>query len=206
MKRKFVWLALLTGMAPIAPISAQGVVPCVHEARFGLVGLARLQIARLSVANLVPPDPVAPPAPVHPPDPITPPDPCRVAIGFLKTSNQLFENAAGEPIVLALELRPGQSAFIELGSTDAFRGSRELRVPFRATGLFSHRTVEQPPDPCRDIIPSLEIYDAVTGRSQVVENPLEIFGFNPQPEPPGIPLALLRQPTTFRPNEAKKVQ
>jgi hypothetical protein len=102
-------------------------------------------------------------------------------------------NSAGEPIVLALDLRPGQSAFVELSSVDAFRGSRELRVPFRATGLFTHRPTDYPPQPCRDIIPSLEIYDAVTGRSQVVENPLEIFGFNPQPEPPTPLVGLLRE-------------
>jgi hypothetical protein len=179
MKKKFVWLALLTGMAPIAAISAQDIQPCVHEARFGLVGLARLQTARLNVVHVTPSDPAQPPDPVHPPDLAFPPNPCRVAIGFLNTSNQLFVNSAGEPIVLALELRPGQSA---------------------------HRPTDYPPEPCRDIIPSLEIYDAVTGRSQVVENPLEIFGFNPQPEPPGIPLALLRQPTTLRPDEAKKEQ
>jgi hypothetical protein len=30
------------------------------------------------------------------------------------------------------------------------------------------------------------IYDSVTGRTQVVADPLEIFGFNPQREPPGL--------------------
>lgn len=202
--KKLMCLAL-TALASLASLSAQGIQPCVHEARFGLAGLARLQTARLNVSNLVPPDPVAPPDPVHPPDPFQPPDPCRVAIGFLQTSNQLFSNSAGAPIVVELDLRPGQSAFVELSSVDAFRGSRELRVPFRATGLFSHRSVETPPDPCRAVIPSLEIYDSVTGRSQIVENPLEIYGFNPQPEPPGTPLALLRHPMTLQP-DAKKVQ
>ena len=80
---------------------------------------------------------------------------------------------------MEMDLRPGQSAFLELNSADAFRGSRELRVPFRATGLFSH---EPPPDdgapePCGAVLPSLEIYDSLTGRTQVVVDPLEIFGF-----------------------------
>ena len=206
MKTKFAWSALLAAIAPIAAIRAQDIQPCTHEARFGLAGLARIQTARLNVANLLPPDPFVPPDPVHPPDPVTPPDPCRVAIGFLNTSNQPFVNGAGEPLILATDLRPGQSAFIELSSADAFRGGRELRVPFRATGLFTHRPATQPPDPCRDVIPSLEIYDALSGRSQVVSNPLEIFGFNPQPEPPGNPLALRRQPATVRPVDAKKAQ
>jgi hypothetical protein len=43
------------------------------------------------------------------------------------------------------------------------------------------------PEPCGAVIPTPEIYDFVTGRSQVVTNRLEIFGFNPQPEPPGAP-------------------
>jgi hypothetical protein len=158
----------------------------VHEARFGLLGLARLQVARLNVVNLLPPDPVTPPDPVHPPDPVQPPDPCHVAIAFLATGNQFFLNAAGAPIVVELDLRPGQSAFVELNATDAFRGSRESRMPFRATGLFSHLPVpEDATEPCGAIIPSLEIYDVLTGRTQVVADPLEIFGFNPQPEPPG---------------------
>lgn len=181
-------LSVISSTSPSVRISAQGVVPCVHEARYGLTGLARLQVARLSMVNVLPPDPVQPPDPVHPPDPMVPPDPCHVAFGFLTTTNQPFVNAAGEPIVMEMDLRPGQSAFLELNSADAFRGSRELRVPFRATGLFSH---ESPPDdgapePCGAVLPSLEIYDSLTGRTQVVVDPLEIFGFNPQPEPPGV--------------------
>lgn len=71
-------LVLALVMAPATPLRGQGIVPCVHEARFGLHGLARLQIARLSVVN------------VTPPDRTHPPDPCHVAIGFLTTSGQPF--------------------------------------------------------------------------------------------------------------------
>jgi hypothetical protein len=184
------WAAIAIGT--VAAVGGQGLLPCVHEARFGVTGLARLQTARLNVVNVQPPDPAAPPDPVHPPDPIYPPEPCRVAIGFLNTSNQLFVNGAGQPIVLALELRPGQSAFVELNSVDAFRGSLQLRVPFRASGLFTHRLPQFPPDPCRDIIASLEVYDAVIGRSQVIANPAEIFAFDWQPEPSHPLAGLLR--------------
>ncbi len=175
-------LALL--MAPATPLRSQGIIPCVHEARFGLLGLARLQVARLNVVNVTPPDPIAPPDPVHPPDPVQPPDPCHVAIGFLTADNQLFTDAAGAPIVTELDLRAGQSAFVELTSANAFRGSRDLRMPFRATGLFTHEpppddTSSQPPDPCRAVVPSLEIYDVLTGRTQVVMSPFEVFDFGP---------------------------
>lgn len=181
-------LALIATTSPTLPIAAQGIAPCVHEARFGLTGLARLQVARLSVVNVLPPDPVQPPDPVHPPNPITPPDPCRVAIGFLNTSNQPFVNSAGQPLIVETDLRPGQSAFVELSAADAFRDSRALRMTFRATGLFTHLPPpdDGAPEPCGAVLPTLEIYDVLTGRSQVVTNPLEIFGFNPQPEPPGV--------------------
>jgi hypothetical protein len=178
---------VLIATSPTVPIAAQGIQPCTHEARFGLTGLARLQVARLSVVNVTPPDPALPPDPVHPPDPALPPDPCHVAVGFLNTDNQPFANSAGQPIILETNLRPGQSAFVELSAADAFRDSRALRMTFRATGLFTHFPPpdDGAPEPCGAVLPSLEIYDVLTGRSQVVANPLEIFGFNPQPEPPG---------------------
>jgi hypothetical protein len=188
-------LALFAGLtcaattAPLPSALAQGVVPCVHEARFGLIGLARLQVARLSVVNALPPDPVTPPDPVHPPNPIQPPDPCRIAIGFLNTSNQPFVNSAGEPLIVQADLAPGQSAFVDLSAADAFRASRELRMSFRATGLFSHEPLPEgsvAPEPCAAVLSTLEIFDVLTGRTQVVVNPPEIFGFNPQPEPPGV--------------------
>ena len=188
-------LALVTGLALlVAPIrmdrlGAQGIQPCTHEARYGLMGLARLQVARLNVVNLQPPDPATPPDPIHPPNPTFPPDPCHFAIAFLTTGNQFFFNAAGAPIVVEGDLRPGQSAFVELTSADAFRGSRDLRMLFRATGLFTHSPApdDSMPEACGAVVPTLEIYDVLTGRSQVVANPLEIFGFNPQPEPPDTP-------------------
>jgi hypothetical protein len=180
-------LALVATISAVAQLGAQGIQPCVHEARFGLMGLARLQVARLSVINLHPPDPVTPPAPLHPPDPPYPPEPCRIAIGFLTTANKPFMDSAGAPLIVARDLGPGQSAFVELSATDAFGGSRALRMTFRATGLFTHQEPadDRAPEPCGAVVPKLEIYDVVTGQSQVVADPLEIFGFNPQPEPPG---------------------
>ncbi|MGH8204059.1 MAG: hypothetical protein ACREST_05570, partial [Steroidobacteraceae bacterium] len=44
------------------------------------------------------------------------------------------------------------------------------------------------PDACGAVVPTLEIYEPVTGRTTVFSHPSEIFEFNPQPEPPGEPL------------------
>lgn len=51
-------------------------------------------------------------------------------------------------------------------------------------GMF--RFVGLVPDPCSALVPTLELVETLTSRSQVVMDPLEIFGFNPQPEPPGV--------------------
>lgn len=181
-------------LAPLAPLSGQGIVPCTHEARFGLVGMARLQTARLNVINLfppdpfLPPDPFFPPDPILPPDPIVPPDPCHVAIGFLHPDGEPFVTAAGGPLIIERDLRPGESMVLELSSADAFFGSRLSRVPIRAAALLTHLpTPAEAPEPCGAIVPTLELYDAVTGRTQVFTHPSEIFEFNPQPEPPGDP-------------------
>jgi hypothetical protein len=173
-------LALIAAAGSLAPVAAQGIVPCMHEARFGVVGLARLQVARLTVVNLFPADPFLPPDPIHPPDPVVPPGACPIAIGFLNTANQPFVDGTGAPLVVETDLRPGQSASVELSSADAFRGSREQRMPFRATGLFTHSPIPNDGlDPCSRVVPTLEIYDGLTGRSQVLTNPLEIFVFRP---------------------------
>lgn len=88
-------------LAPVGSLIGQGIAPCVHEAPFGLVNLARLQTIQLNVVNLAtPPDPIA-------------------------------------------------------------------------------------PEPCGAVVPALEIFEPFSGRTQVFSHPLEIFGFNPQPEPPG---------------------
>lgn len=182
-------LAGALGLVPATAPMGQGIVPCMHEARFGLLEVARLQTARLNVINLLPPDPFLPPDPIHPPDPIQPPDPCRVAIGFLHPGGQPCVDASGLPIILEQELRPGESVVLELRSVDAFRGSRQGRMTIRATGIFRHQPIpnDGAPDPCGAVVPSLEIYEPVTGRTQIFTHPHEIFGFNPQPEPPGTP-------------------
>jgi hypothetical protein len=182
-------LTLLLALFPAVPPAAQGIDPTpFYEARFGIVSLARLQNARLNVLNLA-----------FPPDPTVPPNPCKVSISFVKheavsgVDPQPFHNAAGAPIMVEVLLHPGQSAAVELTSANAFRGTRDLRIPFRATGMLSPPPDDgtpppddgrTPPDPCRSVVPSLEIYEALTGRTQVFTSPLEIFGFNPQPEPP----------------------
>jgi hypothetical protein len=97
--------------------------------------------------------------------------------------------STGGPLIIERDLQPGQSVVLELSSADAFRNSRWSREPIRATALLTHApTPADAPEPCGAIVPTLELYDAVTGRTQVFTHPSEIFEFNPQPEPPGDPV------------------
>jgi hypothetical protein len=179
-------LALALAFAPAAPPAAQGIEPTpFHEARFGIASLARLQTVRLNVLNAgdvsgISPEPFAP---------------CRVSLRFLNPGDavsgvdpQPFLDASGAPIALVVDLRPGESAFLQLTSADAFRGTRELRTQLRAAGRFTDVSAPVPddgiPDACAAVVPSLEVYDVLTGRTQYFTHPLNIVGFNPQPEPP----------------------
>src|SRR5882672_10650854 len=74
--------------------------------RFGMVGLTRGQTMRLNVVNLG-----------DPPDPDrngTPPDPCRVVLSFRNAAGQPFTNSDGQVIRRTVELRAGESAFLDL--------------------------------------------------------------------------------------------
>lgn len=43
--------------------------------------------------------------------------------------------------------------------------------------------VQLPPDPCADLVATLEIFEG-NGRTTVLVNPGTLRGLNPQPEPP----------------------
>jgi hypothetical protein len=67
----------------------------------------------------------------------------------------------------------------------AFEADPDLAA-IRPTAILTHAPVaEDAPEPCGAVVPTFEIYDVLTRRTQVFTHPLEIFGFNPQPEPPG---------------------
>jgi hypothetical protein len=133
--------------------------------RFGMVGLARGQTARLNAANIS--NPSAPTAAA---------DPCRVTLGFVDTSGQPFLDQNRRKIAREVNLLPGQAALLDLRFDAVTDGNdwrptpvdRTGRVQFRAGLEFPAGT---PPDPCRDLVPTLEVFDNLTGRTAVLYPP-----------------------------------
>jgi hypothetical protein len=122
--------------------------------RFGMVGLAVAQTARLNAVNVLPPD--------------VPPELCRVTLGFLDSDGKTLLTRRGSEIVQEVSIMPGQAAFLDMPAAEVLRGSR--RVEFRA-GLEFPPATALPLDPCRNIVATLEIFDDLTGRTMVFYPP-----------------------------------
>ncbi|MBV8859550.1 MAG: hypothetical protein JOZ02_21640 [Acidobacteria bacterium] len=130
------------------------------------VGVARGQVARLNVFyhDLFPPGPCLPPGPCVPPD----------------SFDALLTLYSGDGSVLVqrkVTLTPDRGAALGFAPSSF---DRDGRLALRAT-------VEVSPDPNGyrpRLVPSLEVFDAATGQTGVL-NPGALAGFQPQPEPPG---------------------
>jgi hypothetical protein len=133
--------------------------------RFGMVGIAEGQTARLNLVNLTPPGP-----------PDVPPDPCRADLQFLDGDGNVVTSRL-------VRLEAGHAAFLDLSPTfvpvntvgDAVAPSRaEIRanVNLGVAGL--------PPGPCRA---TLEIFDNTTAQTTV------FVASGPRACPPGPPIA-----------------
>jgi hypothetical protein len=139
---------------------AQGIQPTPFSP-FGMAGLARGQVARLNVVNLVPPDPIEPRD--------QPPDPCRLVLGFADSNGRPFFTPSGAPVRARVSLGPGQAAFLDLTPADAFpRDSREMRMQFRGRVGGTPPDDNAPPNPCADMVATLEIFDISNGRTQAI--------------------------------------
>lgn len=130
------------------------------------VGVARGQLARLNVFyhDLFPPGPCAQENLCKPPD------------SFDATLTFYFADGSVS-VQRRLTLTPDKGAALVFEPTSF---GADGRVAVRAT-------VEVAPDPSGyrpRIIPSVEVLDAATGQTAVL-NPGSLAGFNPQPEPPG---------------------
>ncbi len=133
--------------------------------RFGMVGIAEGQTARLNLVNLYPPGP-----------PIFPPDPCRAELQFIDADGNVVASRL-------VRLAAGHAAFLDFTPTfvpvntigDAvapLRAEIRANVNLGVAGL--------PPGPCRA---TLEIFDNVTARTTV------FVASGPRACPPGPPVA-----------------
>ena len=117
---------------------------------FGLTGITRGQIARLSVTN----------------DPLTgfPPGPCRVTLSFVDAAGRPLTNAEGGTVSSTVTVDPGHSDVLDLDA-GAFLGSVDRsRLDVRP---IAAPPVGFPPGPC---VPSFEVIDTKSS-STVFMNP-----------------------------------
>lgn len=117
--------------------------------RFGMVGIAEGQTARLNLVNLLQPGAST-----------VPPDPCRAELQFLDGDGNVMASRL-------VRLEAGHAAFLDFAPTfvpvntvgDAIA---PLRAEIRANVELG--TAGLPPDPCRA---TLEIFDNATARTTV---------------------------------------
>jgi hypothetical protein len=129
------------------------VAPARDVTLFGMIGLARGQVARLNVVNLRS-VPAAEPTPYQVPGPV----PCTVRLRFL--------DQRGNPVARSLEsILPGDGAFLDLPFHEAvppgFQGRR-----FQIRAIV--QVVRQPEDARCATISTVEIFDNETGRTSVL--------------------------------------
>lgn len=146
----------------------------VDQRVFGMVGIVRGQAARLNVVNTF-----------LPPDIGDRSGSCQVELGFVDGEGRSLGRTMAA-------LMPGQASFFDV-FFDVFDDTAAAsRLQIRAVIKAQVPDVGDRPggrgaDPCGGLLPSVEVYDVATGASMLVLHPAVIRGFNPQPDPPGLP-------------------
>lgn len=149
---------------PLRDAVAEDSVDGVFQARFGYIGLARGLMARLNASRVGLPDTSGE----------APPNPCLLTLEFRNRDGELFRTRSGEPAQVQAELLAGQTISLELSSAEVVRGNRVAEV---VNPLLMTRS-SVPPNPCDDVIGTVEIFDGLNGRVQ---------GVWTAPGPPDIP-------------------
>jgi hypothetical protein len=88
-------------------------------------------------------------------------------LGFLNSEGQTFVDSRGGEIVKEVSIRPGHAEFLDMPASEVLRRGR--RVQFRAGLELRH--ADYPPDPCQNIVATLEVFDDLTGRTMVLYPP-----------------------------------
>ena len=161
-----IWRAALP-LALVATVSSPAAVsagPSPHM-RSGLVGIARLQTARLSAVRYAPARGEVEPVAVA----------CRATLAFDHANGTPYIDRAGSPVRREALLMPDGTAFLDLRSADVFIDNPNLREPFRASVRFECPTSpmsrptlgDLPAGPCEDVVVTLEVFETLTGRTSV---------------------------------------
>jgi hypothetical protein len=146
-------------MLALAVAGGAGVVhagPASHK-RSGVVGIARLQTARLSAVFYQPPlrDDVGPVA-------------CTVNLVFNRADGTPYLTREGRPIQRQVALMPDRSVSLDLRATDVFIDDPNIRAAFSASvRMIEPDGGDMPVGACRNVVVSLDIFDNTTGRSSL---------------------------------------
>lgn len=143
-------------------VHAQDQIPPPQPDRisFGMVGITQGQTIRLSVVN------------THPP-PVGdfPPGPSRVVLTFLDADGHRLRHRDGSIIRLAVELQPGNAAFLDLNADDLQYPPGPTRLQLRAVVNVvpppNPESEVSPPTPDR-IVTSVEVFNNANGRTVFV--------------------------------------
>jgi hypothetical protein len=155
--------------------------------RSGLVGLARLQTARLSAVRYQPAlRGELPPVPVA----------CSVTLAFHRADGRPYLTRAGQPVQREVGLMPDSAAALDLRASDIFIDNANIREAFSASvRMQAPDGPDVPPDgadltagPCGNVVVTLDVFDNITGRtslflahSDFIDNPDLIDGPNGVP-------------------------
>ena len=146
-------------MLALAVVGGAGVVhagPAPHL-RSGMVGIARLQTARLSAVRYQPPlrEDVAPVA-------------CTVILVFNRADGTPYLTREGRPIQRQMALMPDASGVLDLRAADVFIDDPNIRAAFSASVRMTEPDGgDMPAGACRNVVVSLDIFDNITGRSSL---------------------------------------
>ena len=143
---------------------------------YPMIGVASGQQASLRL--------VAVPVPPPPTNNEIPPGPCHATLAFYDLNGQVLTNKRGIPFTKEVDLEPGGSAEFTVNSDNVKLA--DGRVLVRAQ-VSSPTTNGFPPGPCLAFTSGLEIVNSSSVHSVHFVGPAEIHGFNPQPDPPGVP-------------------
>jgi hypothetical protein len=90
---------------------------------------------------------------------------------------QVMRGRDGQPIATRAELLPGEFLALHLPASLAFGDNAALRVPIRSLVQGNGGRTELPPNPCIGLTTTLELVDALTGRTSLILR----TGVNPGP-------------------------
>jgi hypothetical protein len=127
----------------------QSITPDDNLPRFGLVGFALGQVARINAVKGIEPVPF------------------RVALGFVDEDGIPLHDRAGNEIKREVELMPGHGAWLDVDAAEVLsRG--ELRKQIRAV-VSVLPVAGVPPDPITPtVVATLEIFNRLSGRTEVL--------------------------------------